>query len=76
MTIDYYYYKCDYKYYYTRQTEKKALESYFWKQSKALSTSNSMAFQNKVNISPVASSTKLSSSKPLFSTSKKQSNSP
>jgi len=35
MTIDHYYWECDHEYNYARQVEKKALESYFWKQEKA-----------------------------------------
>ena len=54
--------------------EKKALKSHFWKQDKAFFTSNAIVSQNKTNTSPVASSTKLSPSKPSFPTLKKQSN--
>ena len=44
-------------------------------QGKAFTAGNAMVSQNKTNISLMALSAKLSSSKPLFSTSKKQSNS-
>ena len=75
MTIDYYYWKCDHKCHYARQVKKEAFKSHSWKQEKAFTTGNTMASQSKVNTSPVALSTKLSSFKPsLFPASKKQSN--
>ena len=49
MTIDYRYWERDCKYHYARQVEKEALESHFWKQGKASTSSSAMAFQNKTN---------------------------
>ena len=75
MTIDYYYWECDYKYHHTRQAEKEALESHSQKQGKASTSSTAMAFQNKANTSPAASSAKNSSFKSsLFPAFKKQPN--
>ena len=76
MTIDHHYWKCDCKYYYTRQIEKEALESHSQKQEKASTSSLAMASQNKANLSSTALSTKTFSSKlSLSPTLKKQSNS-
>ena len=74
-TIDHYYCKCNCKCYYTRQAEKKALESHFQKQDKTSSAGNTTAFQNKENTFLMASFTKSSSSNMLSPTLKKQSNS-
>ena len=77
MIIDHCYWECNCEYHCARQVEKKALESHFWKQEKASTTSNIMASQNKANTSLAASSTKLSFSKPSPSPApKKQPNSP
>ena len=51
ITIDYHYQKHNCKHHYTRQAEKEILESYFWKQGKASTTSNVIASQNKTNTS-------------------------
>ena len=75
MTIDHCYWKYNYKYHHARQTEKEALKSHFQKQSKASTAGNSTASQNKANTFLAASSAKLSPSKLLFPTPKKQSNS-
>ena len=70
MTINHCYYKYDY---HKRQVEKETLESHFWKQGKAFSTSNATVSQNKTNIFLAALFAKSSSSKPfLFSTPKRQ----
>ena len=74
MIIDHYYWKHNCKHHYTRQVEKKALESYFWKQDKTFSAGNVIVSQNKANIFSIASSAKSSFFNMLFSTSKKQSN--
>ena len=74
MTIDHHYWKHDHECYYTRQVEKKAFESHFWKQGKASSTCNTMVSQNKASTSLVASSTKLFLSKLSLPALKKQSN--
>jgi len=55
--------------------KKKALESHFWKQDKVSIASNAIAFQNKADISLVASFAKSSLSKLPFLTPKKQFNS-
>ena len=75
MTIDYRYWERDCKYHYARQVEKEALESHFWKQGKASTSSSAMTPQNKANSSLVASFTKNPSSKSsLSSAPKKQPN--
>ena len=75
MTIDHYYWKHDCKYYHVRQTEKKALESYFQKQDKTFFASNIIISQSKSNTFLVALSAKPFSSNILSFASKKQSNS-
>ena len=75
ITIDYHYWELDCKCYHVRQTEKKALKSHFQKQGKASTAGNIMASQNKANPFLTALSTKLSPSKLLSPTPKKQSNS-
>ena len=77
MTIDHCYWERDCEHHHTRQVEKEALESHFWKQEKASTSSSAMASQNKANSAPVASSTKNSSFKPSPSPApKKQPNTP
>jgi len=77
MTIDHCYWKHDCKCHHARQAEKEALKSHSWKQEKASTSGPAMASQNKVNSSPVATSTKNSSSKSSLSpTPKKQPNTP
>ena len=76
MTIDHYYWKHDCKCYYASQAEKETLESHSWKKGKASTAGNAMASQNKANTFLAASSIKSSSKSSLFSTPKKQSNSP
>jgi len=44
MTINYCYWEHNYEYHYTKQVEKEVLKSYSWKQGKASSASNAMAF--------------------------------
>ena len=57
--------------------EKEALKSYFQKQRKTFTSDHATVSQNKMNLSPVTSSTKISSSKlSLSPVPKKQSNSP
>ena len=74
ITIDHCYCKYDCKCYYTKQIEKKAFKSHFWKQDKAFSAGNAIALQNKANTYPAALS-KLFPSSMLSTTSKKQSDS-
>jgi len=75
MTIDHYYWERDCEYHCARQAEKEALKSYFQKQGKASTFSSAMAFQNKTNMSLVASPTKNPSSKSSLSPAvKKQPN--
>jgi len=77
MTINYCYWERDRKCHHTRQVEKEALKSHFWKQGKASISGSVMASQNKANSAPAASSTKNPFSKPsLFPASKKQPNTP
>jgi len=77
MTIDHHYWELDYKCHHERQVEKEALESHFWKQEKASTSSTVIAPQNKANLSLVVSSAKdFSSKSSLFPTSKKQPNTP
>jgi len=77
MTIDHRYWEWDREHYCAKQAEKEALESHFQKQGKAFTSGSTTASQNKANPSPVASSTKNSSSKsPSFPTPKKQPNTP
>ena len=63
MTIDYRYWEWDCKCHYARQVEKEALESHFWKQGKASTSSSAMAFQNKTNTPLATLFAKNSSSK-------------
>ena len=63
MTINYRYWERDHECHYTRQVEKEALESHFWKQEKASTSGTATASQNKANPSPAASSAKNSFSK-------------
>ena len=57
--------------------EKETLESHFWKQGKSSTSGPAMASQNKANTPLVASSAEnLSSKSSLFSTPKKQLNTP
>ena len=75
MTINHCYWEQDCEHYHARQVEKKTLESHFWKQEKAFTSSTAMVLQNKANPSLAASFAKNSSSKlSLSSTSKKQPN--
>jgi len=75
MTIDHRYWEHDHECHYARQVEKEALKSHSQKQEKASTSGLAMAFQNKANISLVASSTKNSSFKSSPSPApKKQSN--
>jgi len=75
MTIDHHYWERDCKCHCTRQVEKEALESYFWKQEKASTSGSAMASQSKANTPLVASSTKNPSSKSSLSPAfKKQPN--
>jgi len=77
MIINHHYWEQDCKRHCTRQVEKEVLESHFWKQGKASTSSTVMASQNKANTSLAALSTKNSSSKlSPSSTSKKQPNTP
>jgi len=76
MTIDHHYWKYDCKYYYVRQAEKKALESYSQKQEKASTSGPAMASQNKANTSLAALSAKTSSKSFLSPAPKKQPNTP
>ena len=77
MTIDYRYWERDCKYHYARQVEKEALESHFWKQGKASTSSSAMAFQNKTNTPLATLFAKNSFSKSSLSpTPKKQPNTP
>ena len=77
MTIDHHYQKHDCEHHHVRQAEKEALESHSWKQEKNFTSGHATASQNKVSLSPVASSTKTFSSKPsLSSIPEKQSNFP
>jgi len=77
MTIDHCYWERDRKHHCARQAEKEALESHFWKQGKASTSSSATASQNKANTPLVASSTKNPSSKPSLSPApKKQPNTP
>jgi len=74
ITIDYHYWKHDCKYYHVRQTEKKALESYFQKQDKTFFAGNIIISQSKSNTFLIALSTKSFSSNILSFAPKKQSN--
>jgi len=75
MTIDHRYWEWERERHCARQAEKEALESHFWKQGKASTSSSVMASQSKANLSLVASSAKNPSSKPSPSTAlKKQPN--
>ena len=77
MTINYYYWERDHKHHCAKQVEKEALESHFWKQEKASTSSSVTVSQSKTNPSPVALSAKNPFSKPSMSpTPKKQPNTP
>ena len=77
MTINHHYWKRDCECHYARQAEKEALKSHSQKQGKASTSSSATASQNKVNLSPAASSIKNPFSKPSLSpTPKKQPNTP
>jgi len=52
ITIDYHYWKHDYKHHHARQMKKEALESHSQKQGKAFTSGPATTFQNKVNPSP------------------------
>jgi len=58
MTVNHRYWERDRKRHRARQVEKEALESHSWNQGKASTSSPAMAFQNKANLSLVASSAK------------------
>ena len=76
MTTDHCYWECDYEYHCARQIKKEALESHSWKKKKASTSDYTMVFQNKMNLSLVATFAKIFSSKlSLSPASKKQSNS-
>ena len=72
MTINHRYWERDCECHCTRQAEKEALESHFWKQGKASTSSSVMVSKSKANLSLVASSTKNPSSKPFLSTTPKK----
>ena len=72
LTINYCYWERDCERHHARQVEKEALKSHFWKQGKASTSGSVMASQSKANLSPVASSTKNSSSKPSPSSAPKK----
>jgi len=77
MTINHHYWEHDCECHCARQVEKEALESHSQKQGNASTSSPAIAFQNKANPSPVASSAKNPSFKSFLSPAlKKQPNSP
>ena len=76
MTINYYYWECDYECHHARQAEKEALESHIQKQGKTSTSEHVTVSQNKANPSLAASSAKTSSKPSLSPIPKKQPNSP
>ena len=77
ITINHCYWEWDHKHHHARQAEKEALESHSRKQGKASTSKSVTTFQNKANLSPVASFAKNPSSKLSLSPApKKQPNTP
>jgi len=72
MTINHRYWERDRECHRARQVEKEALESHSQKQGKASTSGSGTASQSKANPSPVASSTKNTSSKPSLSPAPKK----